>query len=458
MAATIQGVRASLATVTHARDTNAGLWHDVFLPVFRGAGEGAADARRSDAPAAGEVLRTHLEVTAGTGIPEGYARAFREREVLLRALQGGVEDGRTRCFKASVRGRMVVGLGAQAVAETSVALLRAWGVPYIPGSALKGLASSVAHRRGGETWRRAEVGVPGGEDARALFGDTKAQGLVAFHDAWWMPDGGAVPLDLDVMTVHHPDYYGGSSAPADWDEPNPVPFLTARGSYLVALSGPSGWVEAARAWLEAGLRDDGIGAKTHAGYGRMALEEYLSGEERAARQLADSLADLPAQHRGAVTARQHVERLRDALSKGADLAGVARVARALYEREPGFWQKWLKAPERTDAEREFIARVSMAPEAPPAAVVAPVVAAAVPAQVEVPWQPARAWLATVKNRPTVFARVGDRKVEREARHLELDDALRAALEGATEKAPVEVEAQVRGKDKLAGVRATRKEG
>lgn len=452
----VAGIREALTKITHAHDTNAGLWHDVFLPMFRDPDAKTEGARKGDEPSAGEVLRTLLEVTAGTGVPDGYPRAFREREALLRGLRGGVEGGVTRCFRAKVQGRMVVGLGAQAVAETSVALLRAWGVPYIPGSALKGLASSAAHRRGGTAWQRAEVTPPreAGDDAKTLFGDTSTQGVVTFHDAWWMPEKDKLPLDLDVMTVHHPDYYGsGKSGPADWDEPNPVPFLTAQGSYLVALSGPASWVEAARAWLEIGLRDDGVGAKTRAGYGRMELNDHLSDEERAARQVADALADLPAQHKGAATARQHVARLHDALARGADEGRIVEVARALYEREPGVWQKWAKSPERTEAERTFVARARMIPAV--TAVVAAAAAVAVEpkgAQAELAWQPARAWMATVKNRPTVFARVGERKLERQAFLLGVDPALAAALDAATEKSPVEVEVQVKGKDKLEAMR------
>nr|WP_240910782.1 type III-B CRISPR module RAMP protein Cmr6 [Thermococcus sp. MAR1] len=40
--------------------------------------------------------------------------------------------------------RLVVGLGDESVYETSIRLLRNYGVPYIPGSALKGIARSYA--------------------------------------------------------------------------------------------------------------------------------------------------------------------------------------------------------------------------------------------------------------------------------------------------------------------------
>ena len=68
---------------------------------------------------------------------------------------------------------------------------------------------------------------------------------MTFHDALWIPDGDRLPLDLDVMTVHHPDYYQGKddAPPADWDSPNPVAFVSAHGKYLLRSTGPEEWVD-----------------------------------------------------------------------------------------------------------------------------------------------------------------------------------------------------------------------
>lgn len=443
------GLRAALSRIDHGPGMNAGLWHDVYLPTLRGAAKGEEN---------GEAIREHLERLAGTLVPDGYERAFRQREELVRGLRGGVEGGVTRCFTAAVSGRMIVGLGAASVTETSVAMLRAWGVPYVPGSALKGLASSAAHRGGGAAWERAAEGAEGGADAGVLFGSTAWQGVVTFHDAWWIPEGEKLPLDLDVMTVHHADYYmGGKAAPADWDEPNPVTFVTARGSYLVALSGPEEWVEVARQWLTLALARDGIGAKTHAGYGRMTLSERLTDAEKAARRVAESVAHLPAQHKGAGTARQHVAQLAEALAKGAQPGRVAEVARALYVKEPKFWRAWAKASERTEAERETVRTLGMVPE-----VVEPVEphrvephrvepAAEAPRE-ERAWQRAGAWIAGAGKSATLHARVGEATYTRDARDLKLKDDFRAALGAASEAAPVAVEVQVKDGGKLVALR------
>ena len=113
---------------------------------------------------------------------------------------------------------------------------------------------------------------------KVVFGETDDAGYVTFHDALYAPASGhkGQPLHADIMTVHHKEYYGsGNNPPADWDEPNPVPFPSATGKYLIALSAPKGceeWRQAAFDILKLALAEEGVGAKTSSGYGRMKLE------------------------------------------------------------------------------------------------------------------------------------------------------------------------------------------
>ncbi|MBK8230634.1 MAG: type III-B CRISPR module RAMP protein Cmr6 [Candidatus Eisenbacteria bacterium] len=180
------------------------------------------------------------------------------------------------------------------------ALHHTYGVPVIPGSALKGLAANYARIHLDHTsWHKPKKEDPSdvGASYRALFGDTTEAGCVIFHDALWIPDSedkdkDKLPLDLDVMTVHHREYYGthGQKPPADSDDPNPVSFVTARGTYLIALEGPSDWTDAAMSILKRALAEEGIGAKTAAGYGRLDLtynspaEKAREAEKRAAEE------------------------------------------------------------------------------------------------------------------------------------------------------------------------------
>ncbi len=187
-----------------------------------------------------------------------------------------------------IAGRMIVGLGAESVLETSITLHRTYGVPYIPGSALKGLAANYAYKYLGENWKKEPKDNDGkmviGEAHKLMFGSQNSAGFVIFHDALYVPnsrikDGRDLPLEPDILTVHHQNYYNdGKVAPADWDNPVPIPLLSAQGCYLLALSANSGDSDfdekmtcLAVQIIERALRDEGIGAKTSSGYGRATL-------------------------------------------------------------------------------------------------------------------------------------------------------------------------------------------
>jgi CRISPR-associated protein Cmr6 len=251
------------------QSANAGLWLDKFI----------GDQRRRDERAdrnEDESRRQLVEQVVGVRLPEEYRRHFARWQKALE-LQGA------QCRKATVQGRMAVGLGGEGVLETAITLHRTYGMPFIPGSALKGLAAKFAHLHlNDDNWKLS------GKFHRYLFGDTTIAGYVTFFDALLVPESGG--LLADVLTVHHKDYYEGKDAPpADWDNPTPVPFLSAKGSYLIALSAPPGcdeWLAAAWVVLESALRHSGVGAKTSSSYGRMELEKLPQDPDR---QLADDL-------------------------------------------------------------------------------------------------------------------------------------------------------------------------
>jgi len=248
--------RNRLRDVNASATTHPGLWLDKYL---------RHQLVRNEPVPAGETTPQNELLIEVAGLPESeaYRRFYSRWEEGL-----GQVGAVTR--RAAVRGRLSIGLGAESVLETAISLHRTYGVPYIPGSSLKGLAARYAHRRLADPrWRE------GGEAYRVLCGDTKEAGFVAFFDALYIPGTGQQghPLHKDVITVHHPDYYAsGKKAPADWDNPNPVAFLSATGSYLLALAGDSAWVQTTYEILALALLEEGIGAKTSSGYGRMVLE------------------------------------------------------------------------------------------------------------------------------------------------------------------------------------------
>jgi len=232
--------RRILEDLDKEQSTHAGLWLDKYI---RSQNENDISSRQN-------LVQQVTEIP----VPDEYTRWFNRWRNSLKAM--GAE-----CREVESKGRLAVGLGDESVLETSITLHHTYGVPYIPGSALKGLASRFARQHLDDDWQ--------GEPFKILFGDFEQAGFVVFFDA--LPFPNSISLHQDIITVHHRDYYGNDSAPTDFDSPNPIPFLSATGKFIVALNGPNLWVKAAFEILENALNFFGVGGKTSSGYGRMCL-------------------------------------------------------------------------------------------------------------------------------------------------------------------------------------------
>jgi CRISPR-associated protein Cmr6 len=256
--------------------TNAGLWLDKYIK----------NQHQDDTNSRSGLVKEVAVLT----VPEMYRQFYKRWEETL-------TKASARQFKATTRGRMIIGLGDESVLEASIALHHTYGVPYIPGSALKGLAASYARQRLGEKW------VKGSDAYKVIFGDTDEAGYVTFFDALLCADvdkSDERVLYQDIITVHHPDYYQESkenAAPSDWDSPTPIPFLSATGTYLIALAAPDlkngqRWINTTVAILRHALKERGIGAKTSSGYGRMDLEESAEDEREEAEEVIPEKASI----------------------------------------------------------------------------------------------------------------------------------------------------------------------
>ena len=197
--------------------------------------------------------------------------------------------------------RLIAGLGASNVLETGLTLNPIYGVPMIPGSSLKGIAAHYCSK----VWGAANVDFrsplidekskssrKAGEIYEAIFGkvddnpDNAEAGYIRFYDAWMLPESMRGSLVKDVMTPHHGDYYGdGTTPPSDFDDPNPVTYLSVRGKFEVRVgcldsdeSVRKSWEKLVLKLLKDALKFNGAGGKTSSGYGRML--EYETYEER----------------------------------------------------------------------------------------------------------------------------------------------------------------------------------
>jgi CRISPR-associated protein Cmr6 len=208
-------------------------------------------------------------------------------------------------FTMVTRSRLIVGLGGKGALEFGITLHPVTGLPYIPGSALKGLCRNytlyfIAEQSGvsldpskvkdiSEVAQQLDEQLSGLKDHglkcnpelaalyRKLFGVQGEAGHCVFYDAVIREIPANMRLlAVEVMTPHFRKYYesSGKDAPHDADNPNPItyvavnagiPFRFAIGRRKNApMDTPIG---DARTLLHEALQMMGIGAKTAAGYG-----------------------------------------------------------------------------------------------------------------------------------------------------------------------------------------------
>lgn len=225
------------------------------------------------------IFEAARKAATGKSLLSVYAEAFERRD------RSFASDKPCRSERLSTASRLIVGLGSENVLETGLRLHHTYGVPIIPGSALKGLASHYCH----DVWgQRQNVSAPeenlafrrSGKHHSLLFGTNEDGGVITFHDAWIVPQSLTEDaLRLDVMTPHHPKWQTNEAPPTDFDSPVPISFLSVAGTFdlHVSWSGPVGasqdqaeaWTKLAMQLLQEALAEWGVGGKTSSGYGRL---------------------------------------------------------------------------------------------------------------------------------------------------------------------------------------------
>jgi CRISPR-associated protein Cmr6 len=257
-------------------EANASLWWQKYLPkVVDGVNPKEDEIR---------ARFNHIQSFKSIKTPEEYpSYCDRYRNLVERSSQS--ITGVATCL-----GRVILGIGEETALEAGLRLHHTWGVPFLPGTALKGVAAAMAASVWPESTEEYKY-------IRFLFGDAEigdegaCAGAVIFHDALWEPEGPTLPILPDVVTVHYSDYYQQKKDPSDKTMPIPISFASINGSYRIQLTARAGvwgnsegqecsqWLDVAMRLLKLGLEELGIGAKTSAGYGRMSLEYQLSQEK-----------------------------------------------------------------------------------------------------------------------------------------------------------------------------------
>ena len=220
-------------------------------------------------------------------VPTVYPAAF--RRWVRATLQGTIFPGwERRVVVVSSQGRVLCGLGELTPTENGLSIHHTYGVPYLPGSSLKGVTRSwllaagpsQPWSRDGEAFRDA-FGV--GDDGDSTDESKMWSGTVSFLDALWIPAHPGAPESpwaAEIVTPHFGQYYSGRTSPDGTQSPVPVTFLAAQGSFRVVVEGPAQIVDAVCEALVGALEHHGVGAKGRAGYGRFRLEPDLTAEDR----------------------------------------------------------------------------------------------------------------------------------------------------------------------------------
>ena len=216
--------------------------------------------------------------------------------------------GRHVVLVAQLEARLAVNLSDSLIQNAGISLDRLFGLPVIPGSAVKGVCRHAAlaelkTARTDDDKRRllrlfqqvfgtSSVDFAVGRGARNTGGELAAfarflddperntvKGCVDFLSAHPV---NAARITVDLTTVHYPDYYhSGRMEDLSQEKPRPNPFPVveqgARFAFcLVAnrlATNPAEPLAAASRWLSTALTAQGMGAKTASGYGWFSLPE-----------------------------------------------------------------------------------------------------------------------------------------------------------------------------------------
>ncbi len=272
------------------RDTSAnmGLWFDRF---FNGYNHNFSEiSKPTDLK---EVKKQWIHTLDRHAGKEEQLESFAKNQCRLIHSLGGL------CQEYRTEGRFITGMGNSHPIENGLSWHFTLGVPYLPGSAVKGLVRAWVEQWQDEieeskkrqllTWFGSEDKEPGPEQ-------NQQAGEIIFYDA--IPIN-PVKLHIDIMTPHMGKWYekGGDitnvddspeAVPADWHDPVPIKFLSmdkgAEFLFSIAPRQPKSWsvdslteviqvLNMALEWL-------GAGAKTALGYGQMVQTGKSSIEDK----------------------------------------------------------------------------------------------------------------------------------------------------------------------------------
>jgi len=232
------------------------------------------------------ALGQAARLTAGD---RSIMEALRNRQSAL--AEPLVSSGQLLRLSARAVAPFTTGLGNEHPLENGFAFLNPYGLPYLPGSGVKGVLRQTARELAGLS-ENAKWNIPSEWTAEAIDGmfgkeakdgTDHQRGALIFWDV--VPQIKGNTLQVEVMTAHQTHYYQKGESPHESGQPNPINFLTVPpGSVFTfhvqcdqtflqklmpELVAGAAWKKLLESAFQHAFDWLGFGAKTAVGYGAM---------------------------------------------------------------------------------------------------------------------------------------------------------------------------------------------
>ena len=308
-------------------------------------GRNAREENREKARVKGEILRGFRNCACRKLPGSLEAQKLHQNRQFAHALSK--RPGLNAVVYGELQGRLIVNLSDSLIQNAGICLDRNTGLPFIPGSAVKGVArhAVLAHLRNGEWTIDEFMRVFGSSEAdfrekgelhnfAAEVAEDKRtlKGAVDFLSAQPITEP---TIMVDISNVHYPDYYqSGNLRDLANESPKPNTFPVVekgvRYAFCIVENGmrtvDGQLFEKAKSVLLEAITVSGVGAKTGAGYGWF---KDVTGEIEAEIKREEE--------REATRRREEEERAKEDERKAREKAEIQKIAsmssceRVLYE-------------------------------------------------------------------------------------------------------------------------------
>lgn len=223
-------------------------------------------------------------------------QSLRDRQIYLS--QNVLDKSNVFALDAISISPFSTGLGNEHPLENGFSFLNPYGLPYLPGSGVKGVLRAAASELADGSWGDSHGWTPqaidllfGSAGTTEQNGEGKSRGVLTFWDVH--PEIKGNSMIVEIMTSHTSHYLQGTETPHDSGKPNPILFaaippgstfsfhLLCDKRLLRALVSNSecevsdiekNWHELIRAAFTHAFDWMGFGAKTAVGYGAMTTD------------------------------------------------------------------------------------------------------------------------------------------------------------------------------------------